>query len=86
MNFFVTSSLRPILSYHWQDHVSNDRVLREAGIVRTTCRIRERQLHFSGHAARLLAEDPTHRILSARDLGGWSLSGVLVSHTAEWVP
>ena len=40
LNSFVTSFLRRILGYHRQEHESNDRVLREAFV------IRDRQLRF----------------------------------------
>ena len=34
---------------------------------------RERQLRHYGHVTRLPAENPAHRILSCRDLRGWSM-------------
>ena len=47
--------------------MSNDLVLRVAGLRQVTCIVRERQLRFYGHVARLPAEDPAHQILSFRD-------------------
>ena len=41
-------------------------------MVRVTCLIRDRQLRFYGHLARFPADDPAHRILSARDPVGWA--------------
>ena len=43
--------------------MSNDLVLREAGLRQVTCIVRERQLRLYGHVARLPAENPAHRIL-----------------------
>ena len=51
----------------------NDMVLREVGLGQVTCIIRERQLRRYGHAVRLLAEDPAHRILSCREPSGWTM-------------
>ena len=56
-----------ILGYRWHDYVSNDLLLRKAGLRQVTCIVRERQLRLYGHVARLPAEDPSHRILSCRD-------------------
>ena len=50
--------------------MSNDLVLREAGLRQVTCIVRERQLSLYGHVARLPAEDLAHRILSFR---GWTM-------------
>ena len=66
-------SLRRTLGYRWHDYMSNDLVLREAGLRQVTCIVRERQLRLYGHVARLLAEDPAHRILSCRDPSGWTM-------------
>ena len=63
-------SLRRILGYRWHDYMSNDLVLKKATLSQVTCVVRERQLHLSGHVARLTAEDPAHRILSCRDPSG----------------
>ena len=57
MNSFGTMSLRRILGYRWHDYISNDLVLREAGLRQVTCIVRERQLRLYGHVARLPAED-----------------------------
>ena len=38
--------------------MSNDLVLREAGLRQVTCIVRERQLRLYGHVAQLPAEDP----------------------------
>ena len=72
LDSFLTTSLRRILGYKWQDHVPNARVLEEAGMGRITCLIRERQLRFYGHVARFPPVDPAHRILAARDPVGWT--------------
>ena len=55
------------------DYMSNDLVLREAGLRQVTCIVRERQLRLYGHVVRLPAEDPAHRILSCRDPRGWTM-------------
>ena len=57
----------------WHDYISNDRVLREAGLREVTCIVRERQLRLYGHVARLLVEDPAHRNLSCRDPSDWTM-------------
>ena len=54
-------------------YMSNDQVLREAGLRQVTCIVRERQLRLYGHMARLPAEDPAQRILSCRDPRGWTM-------------
>ena len=60
---FGTISLRRILGYRWHDYMSNDLVLREAGLGQVTCLVRERQLRLYGFVARWdPAEDPAHRI------------------------
>ena len=69
LNSFGTMSLRRILGYRWHD-MSNDLVVREAGLRQVTCIVRERQLLLSGQVA---AEFPTHRILSCRDPRGWTM-------------
>ena len=53
---FGTMSLRRILGYRWHDYMSNDLVLRQAGLGRVSCKVRERQLRL-GHVARRPAED-----------------------------
>ena len=50
--------------------MSNDLVLREAGLRQVTCIVREHQVRLYGHVARLPAEDPAHRILSHRGSEG----------------
>ena len=56
-------SLRRILGHRWHEYISNNLVLREAGLRHVTCIVRERQLRLYGHVARLPTEDPSHRIL-----------------------
>ena len=63
---------RRILGYSWQDHVSNQEVLRRAGMSRVTCLIRERQLRFYGHVVRFPMDDPAHRILNVKDPVEWT--------------
>ena len=46
LNSFVTSFPRRILGYHRQEQESNDRVLREAFMVKAISLIRDRQLRF----------------------------------------
>ena len=67
LNSFATTVCRfadIVLGYRWHDYMSNDVVLREAGLRQVTCIVRESQLRLYGHVARLPAEDPAHRILS----------------------
>ena len=71
LDSFVTTSLRRIFGYRWQDHVSNQKVLDRAEMGRVTCLIRERQLRFYGHVVRFPNVDPAHRILTAKDPGDW---------------
>ena len=51
LNSFGTMSLRRILGYRWHDYMSDDLVLREAGLSQATCIVRERQLRLYGHVA-----------------------------------
>ena len=67
LNFFATISLRRILVYRWHVYMSNDLVLRKAGLRQVSCIVRERQLRVYRHVARFLVVDPAHRILSYRD-------------------
>ena len=67
LDWFVTTTLRRILGYIWQDRVSNQEVLRRTGMSRVTCLIRERQLRFYGHVVRFPMDDPAHRILNAKE-------------------
>ena len=53
--------------------MSNDLVLRVAGMRHVTCIVREYQLRLYGHVARLLAEDPAHRIHSCEDSRSWTM-------------
>ena len=46
---------------------TNDLALREAGLRQVTCIVRERQLCFYRHLARVPAEDLARLILSCRD-------------------
>ena len=71
LNVFGTKSLRRILGYRWSDIVSNDRVLRDAGIRCITCIITQRQLQLYGHVARFPENDPAAQILSARNRKQW---------------
>ena len=57
-----------VFGYRWHDYMSNDLVLREAGLRQVTCIVHERQLRL--YVARRPAEDPAHRILSCRDPSG----------------
>ena len=72
---FGTTSLRRILSYRWHDYMSNDLVLKEAGLRQVTCLVRERQLRLYGHVVRLPAEDPAHRILFVEIRGAGPCQG-----------
>ena len=71
LNTFVCTSLRRILGIRWQDHVSNQSVLEQAGMKCVNCQIWERQLRFYGHVVRYPPEDPANRILSATNPRGW---------------
>ena len=70
LNYLNPLANRRILGYRLQDYMSNDLVLRVAGMRHVTCLVRERQLRTYGHVVRLPAEDPANRVLSCRDLGG----------------
>ena len=61
-----------VLDYSWQDRVSNQEMLRRAGMSRVTCLIRERQLRFDGYVVRSPMDDPAHRILNAKDPVEWN--------------
>ena len=68
---FVCNSLRKILGIRWQDQVSNQKVLRIAGMSCVTCQIRLRQLRSFGHVMRFPSSDPANKILSAGEPKGW---------------
>ena len=53
--------------------MSNDLVLREAWLKQFSCIVRERQLRFFGHVARLPAEYDAHQILSYREPNEWTM-------------
>ena len=72
LDSFVTSSLRRIFGYRWQDRVSNQEVLDRAEMGRVTCLIRERQLRFYGHVVRFPTSDPAYQILTCKDPRGWT--------------
>ena len=55
-------SLRRIFGYRWHDYMSNALVLRKAVLRQVTCIVRERQLRFYVHVARLPADNPAHRV------------------------
>ena len=74
LNVFGTGSLRRILGYHWSDHVSNERLLRENRMRPVICMIHERQMRLCSHVARFPASDPAGRILSAREPAGIGLA------------
>ena len=46
-----------------------------------TCIVRERQLRLCGLVARLLAEDPAHRILTCRNPSDWTMQSASKSFT-----
>ena len=71
LDAFCNKSLRRIMGYSWQDHVSNRRLHRETGMGPVTCIIRDRQLRLYGHLARLPVDDPAHQVVSLRDNPGW---------------
>ena len=73
LDSFMTTSLRRILGYRWQDRVSNARVflIAEAGMVKVMCQIRDRQLRYFGHVARLSDDDSVSRVLPVRVPVGW---------------
>ena len=66
-------SLRRILGYRWHDYMSNDLVLRDAGLRQVTCIVGECQRRLYGHVARLPAVGPAHWILPCRDPKNWSM-------------
>ena len=52
---------------------SKDMVVREAGLRRFTCIVRDRQPRLFEHVARIPREDPAHRIPNCRDPSGWTV-------------
>ena len=71
LNSFSTRALRRIMGYRWDDFVTNERVLREAGMSQVTCMIRQRQLRLFGHVARFPESDPVSRVISQRISPAW---------------
>ena len=70
LNSFGARSLRRIVSYHWSDFLSNERLLRETQMRFVTCIVREHQLWLHGHVARFPDTEPAHQILSESELRG----------------
>ncbi len=71
LDAFDTKCLRRIMGYHWNDFVSNQRLLHETGSRSVTSIVRERHLRLYGHVARLPDVDLAHRVLSVRDNPEW---------------
>ncbi|XP_069983518.1 uncharacterized protein [Penaeus vannamei] len=71
LDAFYNKSLRRIMGYSWQDHVSNQRLHRETGMRPVDCTICDRQLRSYGHLPRFLADDPAHQDVSLRDNPAW---------------
>ena len=74
----VSSKLRRIVGYRWHDYMSNDLVLREAGLRQVTSIILERKLRLYGHVAcggirPTSRKDLARRILFCRDSTCWSM-------------
>ena len=63
-------SFRRIFDYQWHDYMSNDLVLKGAGLTQVTCIVCERQVLqvFYEYVVRLPAENPAHWFRSCRDL------------------
>ena len=72
LDAFGTKFLRKILGYHWDDFVSNERLLNETRMKHVTCIVRERQLRHFGHVARFPDTDPVHRCLTCTCPTGWT--------------
>ena len=68
---FGNKCLRRIMGYRWNDHVSNQRLLRETDSRPVTCIVLERQLRLYGHVARFPEVDPAYRVVSVRDNPEW---------------
>ncbi|XP_069987684.1 uncharacterized protein [Penaeus vannamei] len=71
LNAFCNKSLRQIMGYNWQDHVSNRRPHRETGMGPVTCFIRDHQPGIYGHLACFPMDDPAHQVVSFRHNPAW---------------
>ena len=74
LDSFGTKSLRWILGYRWFDFVSNDRLLKETYITKTSKLFFERQMSMIGHVARL----PPRTLLTESFLVATLRGGVVV--------
>ncbi|XP_069993160.1 uncharacterized protein [Penaeus vannamei] len=68
LNAFCNKSLRRIVGYSRQDHVSNRRLHHETGMGPVTCIIRDRQLGLYGYLAHFPVDDRVHQVLSVREI------------------
>ncbi len=71
LNVFGTKCLDWIMGYHWNDFVSNQRLLHETESRPVTSIVCECQLWLYGHIVHFPDMDPAHRVLSVRDSSEW---------------
>ena len=70
IDVFGNKCLHSIMGYHWNDFVSNQRLLRKTESRHIT-NIVQHQLRVHGHVARYLQGDPACRVISKKDNSGW---------------
>ncbi|KAL7398770.1 hypothetical protein ABVT39_015049 [Epinephelus coioides] len=58
LDVFHRRCLRTILRISWQDHITNDEVMRRAGVVLLSDMVSDRGKRMAGHARRLPRERP----------------------------
>ena len=60
LDVFHRRCLRAILSISWYDHVTNEEVMRRAGMERLQAIVTTRRRKMAGHVLRLQRERPAH--------------------------
>ena len=60
LDVFHRRCLRAILGISWRDHVTNEEVMRRAGMERLQDIVTTRRMKMAGHVLRLQIERPTH--------------------------
>ncbi|XP_069969589.1 uncharacterized protein [Penaeus vannamei] len=71
LDAFYNKSLRRIIGYNWQDHVSSRWTYRETGMGPVTCITRDRQLRLYRRLARFPVDGPANQVVSSRDNPDW---------------
>ena len=63
LDSFHTQCQRQILHIRWYDHITNDEVLHQTGLLAASSIVRKRRLGLFGHVARLADDVPANQIV-----------------------